>query len=292
MFGGLEPRVYDTGYENDVYKYGGYVALEGEGARKHVAGYVRIQHGSVTERSVLSFTNFLPVGARVFVYQVGEIDLQKPAGRAPAGLNYFFVNGHYSASSRVEIQGTFNRGRSIDTRGLSDDILAGRPVAPASIEGLLYQSVGGRATVEIFQGARVYGGYTRDKDNREDASSGRWLIGAYLSNLFESRFDVTVSDNLIDRQTSSYHSTYFSVGHPIGGHVYLTGDYTTSLSVVRFLRSDGFVIETRPETSRFGSSAVITLQRSWSILATAEYTLDGDVRDLRVLLGATFRFQQ
>jgi hypothetical protein len=190
------------------------------------------------------------------------------------------------------VQTTVSRGRSIDVRGLSEDILAGRAVSPTALHGLLYQSIGARTTVEVFRGARAYAGYTRDTDNYGDAATGRWLVGAYLANLAGSGLDISLSDNLLNRPAGRYHSRYVSVGRQLGSSVYLTGDYTSSLSVVRFVRSDGIVIETKPETSRYGSSAVVTLNGGLSALGTIEYTLDGDVRDLRVSSGITYRFQR
>ncbi len=47
-----------------------------------------------------------------------------------------------------------------------------------------------------------------------------------------------------------YHSSYVSIGHSLGRRGYLSVDYATSLSVVRFIRSDGVVIDTRPRTRR------------------------------------------
>ena len=41
------------------------------------------------------------------------------------------------------------------------------------------------------------------------------------------------------RPSGSYLSLYVSVGREIGNLVYVTGDYSTSLSVVRYLRTDG-----------------------------------------------------
>jgi hypothetical protein len=46
----------------------------------------------------------------------------------------------------------------------------------------------------------------------------------------------------------------------------------------------------RPETSRYGASSTISLGRVLSALVTADYTLDGEVRDLRLLSGITYRF--
>ncbi len=293
FFGGLEPQLYEVGYEGGVRKLGGYVAIDGTGARRHVMGFVRVRNQSLTERNALIFTNFLPLGKKVFVYQAAEYDVSKPAGQAEGGWSYFFTNARMNPASRLEVQLTASRGRSLDVRGLSEDVLAGRPVAQRSIDGLLYQSLGARVTVEVARGARVYAGYSRDRNNRDDEASGRWLIGGFLSNVANTGLDVAMSDSLFQRPLgSSYHSRYLSVGRMIGRALYLSGDFTTSLSVVRFVRSDGLVVEMRPATSRFGSSAVITLNRAISILTSGEYTLDGDVRDLRLVTGLNYRFQE
>jgi hypothetical protein len=49
-FGGLEPQVYEARYVPGVRKFGGYVALDGDHARRHVLGFVDVRHASLTER--------------------------------------------------------------------------------------------------------------------------------------------------------------------------------------------------------------------------------------------------
>ena len=66
-------------------------------------------------------------------------------------------------------------------------------------------------------------------------------------------------------------------------------DYSTSLSVVRFLRSDGVLIETRPSTRRYSGSGSITLNRYFSLLTTLDYTVDNDLKEVRVLTGLSYR---
>ena len=87
--------------------------------------------------------------------------------------------------------------------------------------------------------------------------------------------DVAASDSLIDRTTGSYHSRYVSVGRQFGRGVYASGDYSTSLSVVRYSRSDGIVVETRPHTTRFSGTATVSVGRSVSLMATVDRTSDG-----------------
>lgn len=291
VFGGLEPAVGDAGYAPDVRKYGGYLAIDGDRARRHVVGFVTIRNASLTERSVVSTTNFVPVGRVFFLYQAAEYDVQRPAGEGSQGLTYFFTNARVSPTSRLDLQATYNRGRSVDTRSLSQDVLSGRPLTRTAIDGLLYESVGGRATVEVLPRVRVYAGYSRDKTNRDDAPTGRTTIGGYAGNVMNSGFDLTASDSLLDATTRRFHAQYFSVGRQIGHAIYVSGDYSTSLSVIHFSRSDGVLIEQRPETKRFSGNGVIYVGRSVSLLINVDRTLDDQARDLRVLSGLTYRFR-
>jgi hypothetical protein len=291
VFGGLEPNILDAGYAPHVKKFGGYLGYDGAGARRHSVGYVTVRDGSLTERSVVTTTNFLPVGRKLFVYQAAEYDVQAPAGRARKGLAYFFSNVRVTPTDRVDVQGTYNRGRSIDARSLGEDILSGRPIAGTSLDGLLYESVGGRLTVEPIRRVRVYAGYSRDKNNRDTEPTARTLIGGYASNVGGSGLDVSASDSLMDRTTGRYHSRYVSLGRQFGRGVYFSGDYSTSLSVIRFSRSDGITIETRPHMTRSSGTATINLARSVSLLATVERTRQDQIREFRVLAGLTYRLR-
>jgi hypothetical protein len=69
----------------------------------------------------------------------------------------------------------------------------------------------------------------------------------------------------------------------------VSGDYSTSLSIVRFSRSDGIVVETRPHTTRFSGTASINVGRAVSLLAMVERTKDDQSRDMRLLTGITYR---
>lgn len=291
VFGGLDPNVLDVGYAPNVRKFGGYTAYDGGGMRRHSGGYVMVRNGSLTERSVLTTTNFIPLGGKVFVYQAAEYNVQQPAGMAKKGLSYFFTNGRVTPNTRLELQGTYNRGRSIDARGLGDDVLNGRPVSQQSITGLLYESLGGRATVEVVSRVRLYAGYSRDKNNRDTDPTGRTLIGGYASNIRGSGIDLSGSDSLMHRSTGSYHSRYISVGHQAGRRGYVSGDYTTSLSVIRFSRSDGITIETRPHTTRLSGTGTMNIDRSVSLLGTIERTQEDSSHDLRMMVGLTYRIR-
>ena len=289
--GGLEPNIFDAGYASNVKKYGAYVAYDGAGARKHALGYVSIRQGSLTERSVLTTTNFLPVRRKLFLYQAAEVNLAAPAGLGRTGLAYLFANARVTATDRVELQGTYNRGRSIDARGLGDDILNGRPIPQSTIDGLLYESAGGRVTAEVYTRVRVYAGVSRDKTNRDAEVTRRYQVGGYASNVAGSGVDLTASDSLMDRPSGRYHSWFVSAGRQAGRRTYLSVDYSTSLSVIRFSRSDGIVIETRPQTTRVSGTATANLSRAWSLMATVERTSESDLSQVRALAGVTYRIR-
>ena len=291
VFSGLEPNILDVGYASNVKKVGGYVAYDGLGARRDSVGYVLVRNGTLTERSVVTTSNFLPIGQKIFIYQAAEYDVQQPDGMASRGLAYFFANGRVTANPRLELQGTYNRGRSVDARGLGDDVLNGRPITQASVDGLLFESVGGRATVEVLPRVRIYAGYSRDKNNRDTDATGRTLIGGYAPNVGGLGIDLSASDSLMQRPTGSYHSQYVSVGRQVGRTAYISGDYSTSLSVVRFSRGDGITIESRPHTTRLSGMATVNITRGLSLLVTVERTNLDQGHEFRVLSGLTYRIR-
>jgi hypothetical protein len=291
LFGGLEPLVQNVGFESHVLKVGGLLAYDGEGMRRHVVGFVHIRDNGVTERSVFVFTNFLPIDKRLFVYQSAEYDVGGPGISGAGSLTYFFANGRYAPNDRVEFQGTYHRGRSIDSRSIVRDQLDGRPIDPKALDGLRFESVTGRVTVSLGRGLRVFGGYGQDRNNRDDAVSGRITYGLFASNVLRTGLDVNASDSRIDRGASgSYDSWYVSVGRSLGGRVYVTGDYSSSLSVFHFTSASGFLIDTRPRTRRFSASSVINIPHGTSLLFTAERVIDSTAAQTRFLSGLTFRF--
>jgi hypothetical protein len=154
-----------------------------------------------------------------------------------------------------------------------------------------FESITGRVTVSVGRWLRLFGGYGQDRNNREDEPSGRITYGLYASNVLRSGVDVTVSDSRIDRGTGgSYDSWYVSVGRSFGSRVYLTGDYSSSLSVYRFTSAAGFTIESQPTTRRLALSSVINTTRTTSILITGERVLFDDGAQTRILSGLTWRF--
>lgn len=290
-FGGVEPKILQAGYASGIKKFGGYAAFEGNGAQKHVVGYVNVRNGNLTERSVLTFTNYVPVKQSFFLYQAAEFDLSGPGGQGNGGLTYFFANARVAPSRVFDVQLTYHRGRSIDARTITDDLLHGRPVAPKSLEGYLYQSANARVTVEVFKGFRVFAGYGQDKNDSSDAAVDRITFGVFSSNLFGTGLDLNVSDYRYNRpEGSSYDSWYVSVGRSVGSKLYLSGDYSTSLSILRYTQSNGITIENRPQTQRFGGSALVHLTRSMSLVLNVDHTRDDAYTEFRFMAGLTYRF--
>jgi hypothetical protein len=290
-FGGLEPKYLEVGYAPDITKYGGYVALDGKGSEKHVLGYVMVRNQSLTERSVVTMTNFVPAGRSFFLYQAAEINVGGAGGQGKTNVGYFFVNANMSPSSRVDLQLTYHRGQSIDFRTITDDILRGRPVPAKSLDGFLFESVGGRLTLGLTRTLRVFGGYSQDKNSSSTDAVNRVSFGLSSSNLFKTGLDVHVSDYRYSGGTGpSYDSWYASVGRSITPRVYLSGEYTSSLSILRYVQSSGIVIENRPRTKRFGGTAIVHVGRMASVLVIFDHTQDDNYRENRVLAGLNFRF--
>ncbi len=289
-FGGLEPKILDAGYTSDVRKFGAYVALDGQGAQRHVVGFVNVRNQNLTERSVLTFSNFVPVGSRFFLYQAGEYDMTGPGGQGSGGLTYFFANARYSPVKLVEVQGSYHRGRSIDARTITSDMLNGRPIASRSLEGLLFETAGARVWVNLPQRFRVFGGYYRDRNNREDQSTRRVNFGVFNPNLLGTGFDISVSDARNQTPNSSYDSWDLSVGRSITSKVYLSGGYTSSLSVFRLFSGGGFIVENRPRTDRYFGSGMFYLTRRIALLVNGEHLQDGTLSEMRWLSSISYRF--
>ncbi|MFI5182635.1 MAG: hypothetical protein ACHQPI_14730 [Thermoanaerobaculia bacterium] len=293
LFGGLEPDLYQVGYVSGVKKYGGYVALDGELGWKNVLGYVQVKDQGVTERSVVTMLNFIPIGRDFFLYQAAEYDLSAPGGAGGGGgrLTYIFVNARLRATPWLEFQGMYHHGISIDTRSIAQDVLNGRPTDPRTLEGFLYGSIGGRVTIEPIRGIRVWGGYSQEQSSFAGGTYPRYQAGIYLFNLLGSGFDITASDYRYNQpSTGSYDSFYASIGHNIGSRVYLTLDYTTSLSTLSLTGPDGILVQTHPQSKRYSISGVVNLSRYFSLFLTAEQIRDDTSQQNRGLVGLSFRF--
>jgi len=290
VFAGLEPDLYQAGYVSGVKKFGGYAAFDGLHGWKNVLGYVQIRDKSVTERSVVTMLNFIPIGRDFFLYQAAEVDTTGPAGSGGgANLTYMFVNARLKPVKWLEIQALYHRGLSVDTRTIAQDILNGRPVDPRALEGFLYSSVGGRVTIEPVRNLRIWGGYSQEKSSREGQSYPRYQAGISAMNVFG--FDLTASDYRYNPpSTGPYDSIYASIGRSIGPKVYLTLDYTTSLSTLNVTTIDGILVQSHPRSRRYALSGVINLSRAFSLLVTGEQIRDDYARQNRFLAGLTFRF--
>ncbi len=289
-FAGLEPKILEAGYNSDVKKFGGYLAIDGAGARRHVLGYINVRNSGLTERSVIVFNNFIPVNRSFFLYQAAEYDLKGPAGKGSGKLTYFFANARFSPLPVFELQGLYHRGRSVDTRTIIDNLLSGRPVDEASLEGFLFESLGGRVTVRPWRGFQVFGGYAQDRTSREGETRDRYNLGLFTSDLFRSGFDLRISGSWFkERNGSSYDSWYVSLGRTIGRSVYLEGFYHSSVAVFRLANGD-INIERRPHTDLFGLSSNVYLARRLSLLLTFEHTADDSSYENRLLSGLSYRF--
>ena len=290
LFAGLEPKVMDVGYVSSVTKGGVFAAFDGAGLRRHVVGFVTLRDRGVTERSVIVVNNLLPLGKKLFVYQAGEYDV-KTAGVSGGNLTYLFANARYTANRYLEIQGSYHRGRSFDSRSIVRDQLDGRPVDPRLLDGLRFESANARVTVSVTSSVRLFGGYGRDRNNHDEAASNRFTYGLFASNLFGSGLDVSGADSRMQRPGgNSFDSWYVSAGRSFTRRLYLSGDYGSSISVLRFLTSSGFLIETRPHTRRLAVSGLLHMTRGTSLLTTAERLTDGASTQTRFQSGVMYSF--
>lgn len=287
MFGGFEPKILDAGYASGVRKYGGFAAWERKNGWSNVIGYVNLRDSGMTERSVLVFNNTIPIANKFYLYQSAEVDMAGVGGQSAKGLTYFFINGRYTASSGLEFQGTFHHGLSIDTRTITQDELNGIPVNPRLLEGFLFQTVEGRVTVPINRYIRVYGLYGQDKNNNGDTPTGRVGAGFYASNILGA-YDFRVTVNHNGSGTTSYNSWYVSGGRSFK-RLYVSLDYTSSLSTFQLLGNDGVLITNRPSIKRLGVSSNWNLNRQFSLLFTFDRTVGDSYNENRFLAGFTFR---
>lgn len=290
LFAGAEPKNFDAGYVSGVRKGGGWLAYDGARNRRHVVGYVLMKDSSLTERSVITTMNFIPVGKKLFIYQTGEYDLRGPGGIGKGGLNYIFANARFTPMRSLEFMGTYHHGRSIDTRSITQDVLNGRPVDQKALDGFLFESAGGRISVEPMRNVRIYGGYARDKNNNEDKAAGRITAGLWAGNIAGSGIDLTLSDNRMKRSNRNNDAWYASIGHSFGPRVYLSADYSTSLSLIRITDSGGATIDSRPKSKRYGVNGVWNVNRTFSTIFTVEQLKETGTSDDRALLGLTYRF--
>jgi hypothetical protein len=290
LFGGLEPKVLSLGYVDGVSKLGGYLSLESKSGRRHVLGYANIRNQSLTERSVIFFSNYIPVRNSFFLYQAAEYDLQGPGGQGKSQLTYFFTNVRYAPVREVEIQGVYHRGISVDTRFIADSLREGRPVTEAQLEGFLFESISGRLTLRPWRNFQFFVGYAEDRTRQEEETRHRLSFGIFSPNLLRSGFDVTVSDTRFKTAAGSTSDAwYFSLGRDVGRSLYFEAYYRTSIAFLR-LTSSGVLVDRRPYSHLYGLSSVIRIGRRVSILALLERTDEDSLGETRVLSGLSYRF--
>ena len=266
LFAGLEPERHEAGYVEDVRKGGVYAAVDGSHGRRHVLGYVMVRNSDLTERSVVVFNNYVPVARTFHLYQALEYDTKGPGDLGEAELSYFFANLRYSPAKIVDLQATYHRGRSVDSRSITRDQLDGRPVSPEALEGLLFESSRLRITVHPTRHLSLWATYGQDQNNRGDASRDRLQFGASARNLFDSGFDITLASSQTSNGDDSYDSLHASIGTGVGSRVYLSLDYNESLAVYHYDDGDGGTIEVHPESSRYSLSSNLNLNRTLSFL--------------------------
>lgn len=290
FFAGLELAPYELEYLDQIQKGGVYAALDGDHGRQHILGYVRIRNHGLTERSVVIFNNFIPFGRSVALYQALQYDTEGPAGLGDAELSYIFGNLRWRISKIVEIQGTYHRGQSVDARTIADDVINGRPVNPAKLNGLLFESARARLMVRPLRWLNVWASYANDRNNRGEAASNRLQLGVSARRLFGVPLDVTLASSQTDRGEDAYDSLWASIGYAVGPKVYLSLDYNDTLSVYHYGDGDGGTIEVRPNSKRLSLSGNININRRFSLLITLEHTDHSDFAETRALTGLIIRF--
>ena len=290
LFAGLEPEFYEGGFADDVRKGGVYAALDGARGRRHVLGFVTIRNSDLTERSVVVFNNYVPVARTFNMYQGLEYDTQGPGDLGGSDLTYFFINLRYSPARVFDIQGTYHRGRSIDTRTITRDQLDGRPVAPVALEGLLFESGRVRLTFRATRFVSLWASVGQDRNDWDDDAHDRFQLGVSARQLFDTGFDVTVSSSQYSDGDDSYDSLYASIGTAVGPKVYLSLDYSESFAVYHYEDGNGGTIEVRPDSSRYALSCNLNLNRTFSFLLVAETADSDDFDEKRVLGGLVVRF--
>ncbi|HSE42013.1 MAG TPA: hypothetical protein VLH08_14710 [Acidobacteriota bacterium] len=289
-FGGLEPENLDVGYVTGITKFGGYFALDGDRGRSHVISYVNVRNSGQTERSTIVLTNFLPVGNDFFMYQAAEIDTYG-VDKESLGMNYFFTNARYTLMKKFEIQGAYHHGRSIDFRTLTLDQINGRPITDSDTRGLLFESSEGRFTYLAGRGLRLYVGYGVDRSNEGEDLQDRLTTGFYSADLFHSGVDAQLSVSRRKRDDGSGYNTWnAAVGRMVSSKVYINGEYTSSLSILRFVGDDSVIVFTRPSSRRYSLSSMFYLSRAFTVMLTGEHTTADTVKENRLLGGITYRF--
>ncbi len=290
LFAGYELAAYELEYLQDVQKGGVFVALDGDHGRQHVLGYVRVRNQGLTERSVVVFSNFIPMGRSFRLYQALEYDTEGPAGLGDSELTFFMTNLNWRISSLVGIQGTYHRGRSLNARTIAQDVIDGRPVAPEALEGLLFESARLRLMVRPGRNVSVWAGYGNDRNDRDDPTAKRFNLGFSARRILGSAADFNLSATRTDRGEDTYDSMWASLGYAFGSRVYVSLDYRDTLSVYHLSRNDGETIEVRPNSEMYSVTSNINLGRRFSLLIELELFDHSDFEERRFMTGLIVRF--
>ena len=290
LFAGLELATYDLEYLEDIEKGGAYVALDGDHGRQHILGYVLVRNQGLTERSVVVFSNFIPVGRSFRLYQALEYDTEGPAGVGDPELSYFMANLNYRISSVFGIQGTYHKGRSINARTITEDIIAGRPVPPEALQRLLFESGRVRLMVRPSRNISLWVGYGNDRNNDDDPTAKRFNAGFSARRILGSGADLNLSMTRTDRGEDTYDSKWASLGYSFGPRVYVSLEYRDTLSVFHLSRGDGETIEIRPNSEMYSLNSNINLGRRFSLQLQLEYLDHSDFEEKRLLTGLMVRF--
>jgi hypothetical protein len=154
----------------------------------------------------------------------------------------------------------------------------------------LFESFDFRVTSRVAGNFQVFGSYGRDRNNREENSNQRLTYGFFTGALGNTGIDFHFSGNRIyPPQGPAYDYWNVSAGKTIADRVYLSGEYTSSVSLVSISDENGIALRTGPRASLFGASGLVNLTRSLSLLLTVERSSDNNFSEMRVLGGVTFR---
>jgi hypothetical protein len=115
--------------------------------------------------------------------------------------------------------------------------------------------------------------------------------GLYSSDLFNSRVDIHFAGYRYMPPTGpSYGSWSFSAGRMIGDKLYLSGEYSSSLAILRQTEENGVIVENQPHSSRYNVSAIANLSRAISLQFSLDH-ITGDLDDeTQFMAGISYRF--
>jgi hypothetical protein len=232
----------------------------------------------------------VPVGRTFTLYQALQYDTEGPAGVGDPELTYLFFNLRYRFSKAVDLQGTYHRGRSIDGRTITEDIVNGRPVSPEALRGLFFESARLRLMIRPARRLSLWLGYGNDRRERDDPTAKRLNIGLSARMVFGTPLDFTLSSTSTDRGGDSYDSHRASLGYSFGRKVYVSIEYRDTIAVYHVDQGDGGTVEIRPDSDFLSISSNINLSRTFSLLLEAGILDHSDFEETRLMTGLIVRF--